>query len=87
MICENCGHDNDDNDLFCRNYGKVLEKSNRPKINLSKNGVTKSETTETDFADTPTDVKHGKGNEKNNNKKLKQQKFTGKYDFQKHNNA
>lgn len=33
------------------------------------------------------DVKHGKGNEKNNNKKLKQQKFTGKYDFQKHNNA
>ncbi|MDE7137865.1 MAG: zinc ribbon domain-containing protein [Ruminococcus sp.] len=62
MICKNCGRDNDDNDLFCRNCGKELEKNNRPKINLSKNGVTKPETTETFFSVTPTDENISKVN-------------------------
>ncbi len=55
MICKNCGHDNDENDLFCQNCGKELEKNNRPKINLSKNSVTKPETTETVSSDISTE--------------------------------
>ena len=62
MICKNCGHDNDNDDLFCRNCGKILEKNSRPKINLSKNSVTKSETTETVFADTPSEESRPKIN-------------------------
>lgn len=62
MICKNCGHDNDDDDLFCRNCGKILEKNSRPKVNLSKNGVTKPETTETVFVGTPSEESRPKIN-------------------------
>ncbi|MBO5103511.1 MAG: zinc-ribbon domain-containing protein, partial [Ruminococcus sp.] len=54
MICKNCGNENDDSDLFCRNCGKKLEKDSRPKINLSKDIVSSGKKTENSVADTTT---------------------------------
>lgn len=54
MICKNCGNENDDSDLFCRNCGKKLEKDSRPKINLSKDVVSSGEKAENSVADTTT---------------------------------